>query len=249
MAVRPAASPFFVPFPSQSVTLISSNTNTGKTTFVVNALKNRDVCFSVKVTRAVVVLCNPRVDPSVYTNLAVEDSFEVEVYYLDNFEPDQHLREDDVLIFEDVSELSELVLSSVNVTAHHLNLGALFVIVQSLFGTSNKNFRTLLTLVHKVVLFGNRGSVRLGRYLNQFFFSDPELKAFVEIVFRYAERNKDILLLDINETRKEDHSQFFALSGLQHFFSLQDQGVVVVFPQLFKVDRLGLNNFFIISDQ
>ena len=187
--------------------------------------------FTSPVSRVVVVLCNPRVDPSVYTDL-IDDNFEVEIYYLDNFDPDEHLSENDVLVYEDVSELNDLILSSVNVYAHHLKLASLFIVVQSLFGTSNKNFRTLLTLVHKVVLFGNRGSARLGRYLNQFFFNTPELKTFVELVFQYAEKNQDIVLLDINETRKADSSCFFAISGLQNFFS--SSGPIVVFPQLFK---------------
>ena len=226
--------PLFVPFPSQSVTILSSSTNSGKTSLLCKILENKHLYFSDadSISRAVVVLCNSRVDSSAYSDLDI-DGLEINIFYLDSFQPHEDLKPKDILIFEDVDVLYDQVRESINVLTHHLDLSALFVVVQSLFGSLNSDFRNLLVLVHKLILFPNRGTARMRGYLSQYFFSNSELKTYVEQVFLYAEKNNDILLLDLNETKKEDTSNYFAISGLDHFFD-ESNKPIVIFPNMYK---------------
>ena len=142
---------YFTPFFPNSVNLISASTNSGKTTLVLNFLKFKKNCFvDPNFNRAVVVLCNDKVNAETYLELANEN-FQVEVCSLLEFIPEQILNDNDVLIFEDVSELPPVLSESMNVLAHHYNLNSIFLITQSIL--KGEKFKQLLSLAHRVILF------------------------------------------------------------------------------------------------
>ena len=141
--------PFYSPFFNNSVNLLSSATSSGKTFFLCKILENRDICFTTPVTRAVVVLCNPLVDGSVYKNLET-DNFQVEIVYLDSFSIDL-LNERDILIFEDIGTVTKDITECINVVTHHFNLTSLFLVCQSIL--SSEDFKTLLSLSHRIFIY------------------------------------------------------------------------------------------------
>jgi hypothetical protein len=128
MNVEPSTSTFF-PFFLNSVNVISTHTNGGKTTFLLNLLKHRHLYFPTTAKGVLVVLCNNFIEGNSYKELETEE-LDVQVVYLDTFELDL-LQEDYILIFEDVSVLSQIIVDCVNIHVHHLNLTSAFIVTLS----------------------------------------------------------------------------------------------------------------------
>jgi len=209
--------PFFVPFFPHSVNVICSATNSGKTTLLINILKNRNLCFSRSIQKAVVVLCNPQVNGEPYLQLA-QDNFDIEVIYLDEFLPQEHLSPNVVLIFEDVPNLTKDILDCIRVFAHHLNLASLFIVCQSIF--AEEEFKLLLSLSHRIfIYFSGTGGTKLAQYIRQFFFVNAELKEYFKTIISYAERHKNIVLFELNEIARKDKPHYLAISGFENFFN------------------------------
>ena len=126
------------------------------------------MCFVRPIEKAVIILCNPKVNGEPYLRLA-NDHFQIEVIYLNEFEPLEHLSANAVVIFEDVSKLSQDILDCINVFAHHLNLASLFIVCQTIF--AEDDFKLLLSLTHRIIIFfGGTGGTKLAQHIRQFFF-------------------------------------------------------------------------------
>lgn len=209
--------PYLVPFFPHSVNVICSATNSGKTTLLINILKHRNFCFVRPVEKAIVVLCNPQVTGEPYLQLA-DSSFEIEIIYLEEFSPKEHLSPNVVLIFEDVPSLTKDILDCINVFAHHLNLASLFIVCQSIF--AEDEFKLLLSLAHRIfIYFSGTGGTKLAQHIRQFFFVNAELKEYFKTIISYAERNKNIVLFELNEIARKDKPHFLAISGFENIFN------------------------------
>jgi len=234
---------YLVPFFPQSVNVVCSATNSGKTTLLINILKNQHLCFVRPVDKAVIVLCNPKVTGEPYLELATDD-FQIEVLYLSEFLPSEHLSSNAVLIFEDVSDLSKDILDCINVFAHHLNLASLFIVCQTIFAEAD--FKLLLSLAHRIIIFfGGTGGTKLAQHIRQFFFVNSELKEYFKTIISYAERNKNIVLFELNEIARKDKPHFLAISNFDDYFEDDSDDSVdsdikpakkptVIFPHLHK---------------
>jgi hypothetical protein len=211
-----------------------------KTTVLINILKNQHLCFVRPVDKAVIVLCNPKVTGEPYLELATDD-FQIEVLYLSDLLPSEHLSSNAVLIFEDVSDLSKDILDCINVFAHHLNLASLFIVYQTIFAEAD--FKLLLSLAHRIIIFfGGTGGTKLAQHIRQFFFVNSELKEYFKTIISYAERNTNIVLFELNEIARKDKPHFLAISNFDDYF--EDDSVdsdikpakklTVIFPHLHK---------------
>jgi len=204
-------SSFSTIFPRNSVNIISANTNAGKTHFALEVIKNWKFYNPTPLTRVVVVLCNSSVDGNVYKLKDVD--FPIDIYSIGEFEVDEHLSEGCFLIFEDVQVVTDTILRCINIYAHHCNLASLFLICQSLLGSSDL-FR-LISLSHRVILFfSSSAGCRVCKYISTSFFQDAELKARLAEIISFAEKNKHILLLEVNQLNGSNKSNFLAVSGL-----------------------------------
>ena len=227
---------FFVPFFPQSVNVISATTNSGKTSLLINILKQRNFCFIRPFSKVVVILCNPKVDGSIYQELA-DDSLEVDICYLEDFSPDENLSENALVIFEDVSRLSDPILECINVNAHHLDLASLFIVCQSIF--AEEDFKSLLSLAHRIfIYFSGTGGTKLAQYIRKFFFVNAELKEYFGRIISYGESHKVIVLFELNEIARKDKPHFLALAGFENLFNQDtaenNMGHTLVFPHLHK---------------
>jgi len=204
---------FYTVFPPNSVNVLASTTNSGKTTLALNIINHQSEYFERPVSKVLIVLCNSKLfDASVYLDNSPE-GLDVEVTSLDNFDVDSQLTEKCFLIFEDVQHLNEKILQSVNLNAHHDNLESVFIICQGLLG-SRELFK-LCSLAHRVILFfGSQAAVRLGRYLRSSFFEDRELKEYLSKIIGHAEKNKEVLLLELNQINGQFKPKFLAISGI-----------------------------------
>jgi len=232
---------YLIPFFPNSVNVVCSATNSGKTTLLINILKNQHLCFVRPIQKAVVVLCNPKVTGEPYLQLANKD-FKIEVFYLNEFLPSEHLTPNAVVIFEDVSNLSKDILDCINVFAHHLNLASLFIVCQTIF--AEDDFKLLLSLAHRIIIFfGGAGGTKLAQHIRQFFFVNAELKQYFKTIISYAERNKNIVLFELNEIARKDKPNFLAISGFENYFEQEQNSdsenmlpkkPTLVFPHLHK---------------
>lgn len=239
-----ATDQYLVPFFPHSVNVICSATNSGKTTLLINILKHKEFCFVQPIQKAIIVLCNPQVSGEPYLELA-DDSLDIEVIYLEEFSPKDHLSSNVALIFEDVPSLTKDILDCINVFAHHLNLASLFIVCQSIF--AEEEFKLLLSLAHRIfIYFSGTGGTKLAQHIRQFFFVNAELKEYFKTIISYAERNKNIVLFELNEIARKDKPHFLAISGFENIFNQtsdnDDSGdesdlitkPTVIFPHLHK---------------
>jgi len=232
MTLEQSTVPFY-PFFEHSVNVISSHTNGGKTTFLLNLLKHRSSYFppSVDIQGAIVVLCNNFIDGDVYKQLET-DTFSVECVYLDNFEVEL-LKENYILIFEDVCVLSQIIVDCVNVHVHHLNIASAFVVCQSVF---YDKFRTLLSTCHNI-LFSYSGSngIRLFKYIIHYFCATDELKSYLDAICSLSGLSNTFILLQLNQTAKLEQPDYFAIVGIENLYKNDPVHYpALVFPQLSK---------------
>jgi hypothetical protein len=209
---------------------------------LINILKHKEFCFVQPIQKAIIVLCNPQVSGEPYLELA-DDSLDIEVIYLEEFSPKDHLSSNVALIFEDVPSLTKDILDCINVFAHHLNLASLFIVCQSIF--AEEEFKLLLSLAHRIfIYFSGTGGTKLAQHIRQFFFVNAELKEYFKTIISYAERNKNIVLFELNEIARKDKPHFLAISGFENIFnqtsddSSDESDLIakptVIFPHLHK---------------
>jgi hypothetical protein len=227
MNVEPSTS--FYPFFQHSVNVISTHTNGGKTSFLLNLLRHRDLYFPNTIQGVTVVLCNNFIEGECYKELETE-SFCVDLIYLDNFEVDL-LKENFILIFEDVSVLSQIIIDCVNIHVHHLNLASAFIVCQSVF---YDKFRNLLSTCHNII-FSYTGSngIRLSKYIIHYFCASDELKSYLSEICSIAVLINTFVLLQLNQTARVDQPKYFAIVGIENLFKDDcARYPTLVFPQL-----------------
>ena len=220
----------YVPFVPNSVNILTASTNSGKTTFLINTLKHLKCYYSGPVEGVVVVLCNPCVDGDIYKQLE-SDHFSVDIEYCETFDP-HVLRENFVLIFEDVSVLSPIILECCNVKAHHLNLASIFVVVQ--FALDN-HFKPLLSIAQNIIFsyIGVNG-VRLSKYINKYYTAGDDLKNYISHITLNSAKLNNLLLLQLNQIARSDQPNFFAIAGVDNMHKQHPHSPALIFPQLNK---------------
>ena len=205
---------YFVPFLPNLVTVFPSLSSSGKSHLVKRIVQNSKSYFTVPPSKVIFVLCNPKVeafDESDFSNA----NLPVETIALQDFVPEECLQHNALLIFEDVQILCDKITNCINVYCHHLGLAGIFILVQGLLGRS-KVF-PLVTISHRIVLFLQSTAVsRLANYILQFY-QDPELKVYIKTILAYAQRQEDIVLLEINKVRGNSQPFYVAIQGLDNF--------------------------------
>ena len=206
---------FFHPFPAASSTLIVAPPYTGKSYFVKQILESQELYFEKPVTKVIVVNCDERVK---FYELEQPEWPEdkrplpkVEQYVWDTFDSGG-LGEGDVVLVDDLQVITPRVRELITALAHHCFLGHLFVICHGVLGT---RMYELLSYVHRVCLFtASTAVVRLGLYIIQRFYVDAELKEFLKTVVGICERQREILVLEINNLPGNVQPYHVALSHL-----------------------------------
>ena len=220
----------YIPFVPNSVNILTASTNSGKTTFLINTLKHLQCYYSGPVEGVIVVLCNPCVDGDIYKQLE-SDNFTVDIEYCETFETSS-LKENFVLIFEDVSVLTSVILECCNVKAHHLNLASIFVVVQ--FALDN-HFKPLLSVAQNIIFsyIGVNG-VRLSKYINKYYTAGQDLKDYLTHITLNSAKLNNLLLLQLNQIARPDQPNFFAIAGVDSMFQNNPNSPTLVFPQMNK---------------
>ena len=220
----------FHPFFPNSVNIISAHTNGGKTTFLLNVLKNSKLYFPTKIEGVTLVLCNNFVDGNNFKEELETDSFPVDIIYLDNFDVEL-LKENYILIFEDVSVLSQIIIDCVNIHVHHLNIASAFIVCQSVF---YDKFRTLLSTCHNIIFaYSGSNGIRLSKYINQYFCASDELKSYLNEICSISVLTNTFVLLQLNQTARLDQPKYFAIVGIENLPKTDTVHFpTIVFPQL-----------------
>jgi hypothetical protein len=236
MDVKRDTSPqFSVPFLPNLVTVFPSLSSSGKSHLVKQIIDHPSDYFTTPPSKVLVVLCNSQVDAFV--------NDDVPVILLQDFNPESDLEPDTLLIFEDVQTLTDKISTCINVYCHHLNLAGIFILVQGLLGRAQ--VFPLLTLSHRVVLFLQSTAVsRLANYILQFY-QDQELRAYIKSILALAQRQEDIVLLEINKVRGPNQPFYVAIQGLDKF-PVDSVKRPVVFPQPNKLhlyQEMNSDNF------
>ena len=217
----------FLPFPRNCISLLTSPTNTGKSTYLKNILQNPHLFFATPFDRVVVVNCHSLVstyeleqDPNCPWPVAT-----VEHYLLSDFVA-EILQPNDLLIIEDLQELTPNIKLLVTAITHHCDLTACFIVTHSLLGS--RQFE-LLSYVHKVILFLKSAAVaRLALYIIRHFFVDPNLKAYLKSILGVAESQQAIIHIEINPIAGRSTAHHIALS---HLLSLTSpKGFCLLYP-------------------
>ena len=221
--------PYFKAFFKNSVNVISSSSNSGKTTALLNFINHRDIFFAQNFEKLIVVLCNNRVENTVYQDLE-NDSLQVDVYYLDEFLPDEQITENCCLVFDDVNHITEEINTIVRVSSHHLNLNSVFLLTQSVLAETD--FKILLSLAHTILVFntGVQGAI-IGKYIKKYFFINRELKDYFDQILSFAELRKLTVLIQLNQIAGNSKAYYLAIVGLENLFK-PNMKETVVFPQL-----------------
>ena len=211
---------FSVPFLPNLVTVFPSLSSSGKSHLVKHIINHPNDYFVKPPAKVVIVLCNSKVEAF------VED--DTSVLLLQDFHPETDLEPETLLIFEDVQALTEKISTCINVYCHHLNLAGIFILVQGLLGRSQ--VFPLLTLSHRVVLFLQSTAVsRLANYILQFY-QDQELRTYIKTILAIAQRQEDIVLLEINKVRGPNQPYYVAIQGLDKF-AMDSDNRPIIFPQ------------------
>ena len=218
----PSSSPNYTPFFPNSVNLISACTSSGKSSLVIDFIKNRETCFVRKFKKVLVVLCNDKVSGSLYRELSSDSTLKVEFCDLVEFVPEQWLDRNCVVVFEDVSVITDPILESVNVLCHHLNLNSIFIIAQSIF--VNETFKNLISLVHRLILFFSGGaSKKVSKYIRQLYFVNQEIKDCFKSIESYAEKHRSVVLFELNDVNGRFQRRFFAIVNFDVFFKEEEE--------------------------
>ena len=203
----------FLPFPRNCISLLTAPTNSGKSTYLKNILENAHLFFAEPFERIVVINCHALV--STYELEQLPDCpwpvALVEHYLLADFET-EILQASDLLIIEDLQELTPKIKLLVTAITHHCDLSACFIVTHSLLGS--RQFE-LLSYTHKVILFLKSAAVaRLALYIVRHFFVDPELKTYLKSILGVAESQQAIIHIEINPIAGKSTAHHIALSHL-----------------------------------
>ena len=203
----------FLPFPRNCISLLTAPTNSGKSTYLKNILEHAHLFFAEPFERIVVINCHALV--STYELDQLPDCpwpiAPVEHYLLADFET-EILQASDLLIIEDLQELTPNIKLLVTAITHHCDLSACFIVTHSLLGS--RQFE-LLSYTHKVILFLKSAAVaRLALYIVRHFFVDPDLKTYLKSILGVAESQQAIIHIEVNPIAGKSTAHHIALSHL-----------------------------------
>ena len=212
-----------VPFPNCSVNVLAGPSSVGKSHFVQHVLRHLPHYFSQPVRKIWVVHCNNIVPEYRFGESPLEHPH-FEQLSLQDFDP-VVLEANDLLVFEDLQELTPQIRKVVNVYAHHANLASVFLVTHSVVGN---NLFQLLSICHRVLWFLRAAGIsRQAFYVCSNFFQDLETRAYLKTLFGFVERHKNILLLEINPLANQP-VQHLAISHLAEL----TKGYCLLYPHL-----------------
>ena len=225
---------FFCPFPPHSVNVVTASTNSGKSTLISQFLKNKENCFVRNFNKAIIVLCNEKVNVNIYEQLQ-SDELEIQIVYINEFIAEEYLSENIVLIFEDVYQLNEQITSSINVYAHHLDLCSVFLVTQSIL--KEEEFKTLLSLSHRLIVFFNGVQAsKLVQYVSKQFFVNKDIKNYLKFISSYAEKQKSVVLFELNDINGIYTTKYFAIVNFNSFINKRVKHPTIIFPKMNEVE-------------
>ena len=219
----------FLPFPRNCISLLTAPTNSGKSTYLQHIVEHAHLFFAEPLNRIIVLNCHSLVSPY---QLEQHPSSPwplptIEHYLLEDFHTDV-LEANDLLIVEDLQNVTPNIRLLITAITHHVNLAACFIVTHSLLGSSQFE---LLSHVHKVILFLKSAAVaRLALYIVRHFFVDPNLKTWLKSILATAESQKAIIHLEINPIAGTASSHHLVLSHLLEL--TQPKGFCILYPHL-----------------
>jgi hypothetical protein len=173
-------------------------------------------------------------------DLTRESDIDIVHLRLEDFtSPETFLREQDLVVFEDVYVFHPSIAQTVNVYTHHLNLCSTFIICQALIGGVKKEaLSPLLSLIHNVLLlFSSNTVARYFKYIATYYFHDDDSRAYLKQILSFGQRYKQAAWLEVNSiaSRPSKHLAITALNRLAD----EENPHCFVHPQLFAKDGLS----------
>jgi len=227
----------FRPFPRQTSTLVAGPSFLGKSTYVRKIVEHQHLFFQDPVVRLWVVNCNqsvtfspleePKDDSELRRPLA-----QLEQRTWEDFDIEE-LNEGDVLLIDDLQQVTPNIREIINAATHHLALGHCFVVTHSILGSRQYE---LLNLVHRIALFCSSASVaNLASYILSTRILDPELKSRLREALGAAQRSREVLVLELSALPDSLQPHHVACS---HLLRLVDRtsGFAVVYPHPSKAE-------------
>ena len=145
------------------------------------------------------------------------------------------LRPRDIVVLDDLLQLTEEVQFLLKYGVHHLKL-YLFVVTQTCLSSP---LYSLIQSIHNLLLiFGNTATTRLAQHVVQTFFLCSDTKAYLKAIFAISEKQQDTVVLKLNSVASyRPHSNVLALSRVQSLFE-SDPPHCFVYPELGREDKL-----------
>lgn len=215
-------------FPSQSISLLIGPSNSGKSTYLQKIFENSHLCFEEQPKRIIIINTNKHC--SFYSLEQVESNPwplpVVENYLAGEFDINL-LEKGDIIVFEDILEVTHDLRQVINVISHHVGLIHTFLISHACLGT--KKFE-LLSYIHRVILFCRASSVcRLANFISQTFYYDPETRDYLKKIISYAQTKGQILHIELNVTAGLHQAKHLAITHVLDFIT---KGFLIIFPFL-----------------
>ena len=233
-------------FPRCSINLVTCSSNSGKTRFLKNIVAHRAHFFQDFESIQRIVYCNGnRRDHSVqhpWTSIASDSAQDSDIelpvvsLLLEDFtELGSTLHANDIVILDDLLQLTEEVQFIIKYGAHHFNL-FVFLVTQTCLSSP---LYSLIQSTHNIILiFGNTATTRLAQHLVQSFFLCSDTKAYLKAIFGIAEKQQDVVVLKLNGVASyRPHSDVLALARVQGLFE-EDPPYCFVYPELGRADKL-----------
>jgi len=220
-------------FPPQSVTLVTSSSNSGKTHFLRQVVGHSDVFFAPNQVLRVVYI-NGANSAESWSPLDV--SVPLESLSLQEVEShDDWLEEGDLIILDDLLQLTPGVIKLLKYSAHHRN-ATVFVVTQSLIGD---RLYALTYLVHYCVLLLHTSTAgRVAVELLQRFFVSADTKRYLRDIISVAEKQQSVVVLKLNPVASAPRlaSRVLCFSRVER---LASERYCLVHPELAFMEELN----------
>ena len=198
-------------FPNYSSTLLLGPSYSGKTTFLINILENYSVFFEDK-PRTVHVFQNGKA--AQFPQLKVAEGLSklhIERYDAEEYS-DELLEHGDIVIFEDVSRVTDDIRQCLNVHTHHKGITSFFIV----HSTFRSRLYDIYSLVHRVLFFCANGTVaRQAGQIIQSYFTDKHIRSILRSALAFAEREKEVLQIELNAPPQLRTVQFLAATHVR----------------------------------
>ena len=221
---------YFLPFARETVTLFNGSSNSGKSTAVRKIIENADLYFETQIRRVVVLHSHhPSEEDYILhpNNRCPWPQPDIQHHLLEEFDV-ENLEEDDLLILEDLQQVTQAVSVILNTHTHHKKLLGTILINHSILGSTHYQ---LLNLVHRIVLFlSSVAVVNAGDYIISRFFKNPDIKTYLKSILAFGQEHKETLLLEF-VSHPDKKKKVFHLA-VTHLLSLTNVALpfAVVFP-------------------